>query len=166
MNRAIVVLILCLSALAQTPKAAAPIDLTGYWVSLITEDWRIRMLNAPKGDYYSLPLTNEARKVADTWDAARDIAEGKQCMSYGAPGVMRVPGRLHITWDNDSTLKIETDAGKQTRTLAFGSPKPPTGAATIQGFSVAAWPQPKYCAPGESNSIWVKFRLITGKPCT
>src|SRR5262249_22168273 len=143
MNLVIVVLILSLSAAAQTPKAGAPIDLTGYWVSLITEDWRIRMLTAPKGDYYSLPLTNEARKIAATWDAARDIAEGKQCMNYGAPGIMRVPGRLHITWQDDSTLKIEADAGRQTRTFAFESPKPPAGAATMQGFSVAAWHTPQ-----------------------
>ena len=53
-----------------TPRAAARIDITGYWVSLVTEDWRYRMLTAPKGDYYSLPLTPEARKVADNWDAA------------------------------------------------------------------------------------------------
>src|SRR4051794_40740820 len=104
---------------SPTPKAAAPIDLTGYWVSLITEDWRTRMLTAPKGDYYSIPLNAEARKVADTWDSAKDIAAGKQCMSYGAAGIMRVPGRLHITWENDSTLKIETDAGKQTRLFPF-----------------------------------------------
>jgi len=141
--RVIAALLACALVSAQTPKAAAPIDLTGYWVSLITEDWRIRMLNAPKGDYYSLPLTNEARKVADTWDAAKDIADGKQCMSYGAPGIMRVPGRLHITWENDATLKIETDAGKQTRTLAFGLPKAPTGPATMQGFSVAQWQTPQ-----------------------
>jgi len=24
----------------QTPRAAAPIDLTGVWVSLVTEEWR------------------------------------------------------------------------------------------------------------------------------
>jgi hypothetical protein len=140
---ALVALLASTLAWAQNPKTAAPIDLTGYWVSIVSEDWRIRMLTAPKGDYYSLPLTNEARKIADTWDAAKDVAEGKQCLSYGAPGIMRVPGRLHITWENDTTLKIETDAGKQTRTFAFGSPKPPAGAATVQGFSVAQWQTPQ-----------------------
>jgi hypothetical protein len=72
-------------------KAAAPIDLTGYWVALVTEDWRYRMLTAPKGDYYSLPLTPEARKVADTWDAAKTSPKGKQCLAYGAPAMMRQP---------------------------------------------------------------------------
>ena len=128
---------------AQTPKAAAPVDLTGYWVSLVTEDWRIRMLTAPKGDYYSIPLNPEGKRVADTWDAAKDIAEGRQCMSYGAPGIMRVPGRLHVTWGDDTTLKVETDAGKQTRVFSFGRPRRSAGSATMQGTSVAEWQTPQ-----------------------
>jgi hypothetical protein len=129
---------------APTPQAAAPIDLTGYWVSLITEDWRIRMLTAPKGDYYSIPLNAEGKRVADTWDAAKDIAAGKQCLSYGAPGIMRVPGRLHITWENDATLKIETDAGKQTRRLLFNGARAAAGEApSMQGVSKAEWQTPQ-----------------------
>src|SRR5262245_59385842 len=94
-----------------TPKAAAPIDLTGYWVSIVTEDWRHRMLPAPlKGDLESLPLTDEARKAAAAWDPAKDEAGGTQCKAYGAPFIMHMPGRLHITWIDDSTLRIETDA--------------------------------------------------------
>ncbi len=127
----------------QTAKAAAPIDLTGYWVALVTEDWRYRMLTAPKGDYYSIPLTPEARKVADNWDAAKDIAQGKQCMAYGAPAIMRQPGRVHIAWENDTTLKVEVDAGKQTRMLAFGAPRQPVGEATLQGQSAAQWQSPQ-----------------------
>ena len=127
----------------RPPKAAAPIDLTGYWVSLVTEDWRIRMLTAPKGDYYSIPLNAEGRRVADNWDPAKDVAAGKQCMSYGAPGIMRVPGRLHITWETDTSLKIETDAGKQTRVLSFTPARPATGAPTLQGISVAQWQTPQ-----------------------
>jgi hypothetical protein len=139
------VLALCFvfSLAAQTPKAAAPIELTGYWVSLVTEDWRYRMLNAPKGDYYSLPLNAEGKRVADTWDAAKDLAAGKQCMSYGAPGIMRVPGRLHITWENDTTLKIETDAGKQTRIFSFGPGISAAGEPSMQGVSVAEWQTPQ-----------------------
>jgi hypothetical protein len=126
-----------------TAKAAAPVDLTGYWVAIVTEDWRYRMLTAPKGDYYSIPLTPEARKVADTWDAARDVAQGRQCMAYGAPGIMRQPGRVHVTWDNDDTLKFEMDAGKQTRLFAFGAPHQTAGEATLQGSSAAQWQSPQ-----------------------
>ena len=127
----------------QTAKAASPIDLTGYWVSIVTEDWRYRMLTAPKGDYYSIPLTPEARRIADTWDAARDIAQGKLCLAYGAPNIMRQPGRVHITWDNDNTLKVEIDAGKQTRLFWFGAPGQPAGEATLQGTSAAQWQSPQ-----------------------
>jgi len=136
-------LTVCALLPAQTPKSAAPIDLTGYWVSLITEDWRTRMLTAPRGDYYSIPLNAEGRKVADTWDLAKDIAAGKQCMSYGAPGIMRVPERLHISWDNDTVLKIETDAGKQTRLFSFGATRPVNAAPTMQGVSLAQWQSPQ-----------------------
>ncbi len=121
----------------QTPRAAAPIDLTGYWVSVVTEDWRWRMLTPPKGDYASVPLTVEGRKVADTWDPAKAASDG--CKAYGAPAVMRMPGRLNITWENDTTLKIETDAGRQTRRLRFESDRKPDEAPSWQGYSVASW---------------------------
>jgi hypothetical protein len=141
--KALAICLLIGSALCAQPRAAAPIELTGYWVSLVTEDWRTRMLTAPKGDYYSIPLNAEGRRVADTWDAVKDIAAGKQCMNYGAAGIMRVPGRLHITWENDSNLKIETDAGKQTRLLSFAATRPAVGAATAQGISFAQWQTPQ-----------------------
>src|SRR5437016_4918645 len=80
----------------QSPKEAAAVDLTGYWVSVVTEDWRFRMVTPPKGDYASVPLNADGRKVADTWDPAKDEAAGEQCRSFGAPAIMRVPGRLHI----------------------------------------------------------------------
>jgi hypothetical protein len=126
-----------------TGKAAAPEDLAGYWVSLVTEDWRYRMVTPPKGDYASVPLNPEGRRVADTWDPAKDEAAGLQCKAYGAAALMRVPTRVHITWADDNTLKVETDAGTQTRQFHFGSsaekPQPPSGDAGWQGFSVANW---------------------------
>jgi len=123
----------------QTAKAAAPIDLTGYWVSVVTEDWRFRMMTPAKGDYPSIPLNPEARKVADAWDPAKDEAAGEACKGYGAGNIMRMPGRLQITWQDDNTLKVETDTGKQTRLFHFGRPPAPTGAPDWQGFSVAQW---------------------------
>jgi hypothetical protein len=120
----------------------APIDLTGYWVSVITEDWRYRMVTPVKGDYPSIPLNPEGRKVADSWDPAKDEAAGEQCRSFGAANIMRVPGRVHITWEDDITLKIETDAGTQTRLLHFGAAPTPGGASSWQGNSVAQWELP------------------------
>jgi hypothetical protein len=125
------------------PKAAAPIDLTGYWVSIVTEDWRYRMVTPAPGDYESVPMTQAAVKIADAWDPAKDEAAGDQCKSYGAPAILRVPEHLHITWQDDQTLRMDTDAGKQTRLFHFGDSKNPGGAQsevpTIQGDSLAQW---------------------------
>ena len=61
---------------------------------------------------------------------------------------MSVPGRLHITWQDDSTLKVETDAGMQTRLLRFGDVKTPADAPrTWQGVSVAQWQTPRPNVP-------------------
>jgi hypothetical protein len=114
----------------QTAKAAAPIDLTGYWVSVVTEDWRFRMITPPKGDFASIPTNPAGVQVGQQWDPAKDEAAGEQCKSYGAAAIMRVPGRIHITWENDTTLKVETDAGQQTRLFRFGESQPPSGPPT------------------------------------
>jgi hypothetical protein len=119
---------------AQTPQAAAPIDLTGYWVSIVNEEWRWRMVTPPKGDYASVPLNDEGRKVADTWTPAMD----GRCEAYGAGGLMRLPTRVRIAWQDPATLKIETDAGAQTRLLHLGESRPPAD-RSLQGYSVASW---------------------------
>src|SRR6185295_9523218 len=90
-----------------------------------------------KGDYASVPLNAAARAVADAWDPAKDTAAGNACKSYGAGNIMRVPGRLHISWQDDTTLKIETDAGQQTRLLHFTGT--PGGEPSWQGYSQATW---------------------------
>lgn len=131
-----------LSAQQQSPasaRQAAPIDLTGYWVSIVTEDWRWRMITPSKGDYSSVPLNDGARRIADAWDPAKDEAAGEQCRSYGAAAVMRVPGRVHITWENDNTLRFDLEAGSQTRLLRFGATRPAAGDPTWQGSSSARW---------------------------
>ena len=127
------------SAAPVTGNAAAPVDLTGYWVSVVTEDWRWRMVTPLKGDAASIPINAEGRKIVDAWDPAKDEAAGLQCKAYGAPAIMRVPGRLHITWQNDNTLKVETDAGTQTRLFHFGGQAPARLEPSWQGYSAARW---------------------------
>jgi hypothetical protein len=123
----------------RTPRAAAPKDLTGYWESIVTEYWRYRMVVPDKSDYVITPLNAEGRKVADAWDPAKDKADGNECKGYGAAAIMQVPGRLHIYWQDDNTLRIDTDSGTQTRLLHFGGSPPPNAAPEWQGYSVAAW---------------------------
>jgi hypothetical protein len=105
----------------------------------VTEDWLYRMVTPAKGDFASVPLNAEARKVANAWDPAKDEAEGNACKAYGVAAIMRVPTRVRVSWQDDTTLKVETDAGTQTRLIHFGNPTPPTGDAGWQGFSVGTW---------------------------
>jgi hypothetical protein len=123
-------------------RGGAPVDLIGTWVSVVTEDWEARMMPPVKGDYTTIEtvMTPDARKVADTWQPSMD----GRCEAYGVGGVMRVPGRLRISWQDDLTLKIETDAGAQTRLLRFppagSNPAVPASAPrTLQGWSAAEW---------------------------
>jgi len=124
---------------AQTAKETAPIDLTGYWVSVVTQDWRFRMVTPAKGDYQSIPITLDAKKAGDAWDPSKDEAAGETCKAYGAPSLMAMPTRLHITWEDDNTLRIDTDTGMQTRRFHFGNWKPPDTSPTLQGNSIAEW---------------------------
>jgi hypothetical protein len=111
--------------------------MTGYWVSVVTEDWKFRMVTPPKGNYAGVPLNAAGRKLADMWDPSKDEAAGNQCRSYGAAGLMRLPGRLHVAWENDTTLRIDTDSGTQTRLFRFNGE--PDVSPSLQGSSLAEW---------------------------
>lgn len=138
------------AVLAQSARAAAPVDLTGNWVSIVAEDWRWRMTTPLKGDAASIPYKLEARKVIDAWDPAKDEAAGLQCKAYGAPAVMRIPGRLRISWQDENTLKIELDQGRQTRLFHFGAKPSQMPAASWQGYSAARW---EPAAPLQGNGL-------------
>lgn len=134
----------------RTPRAAAPVDFAGTWVALVTEDWRWRMVTPRPRDYASVPLSGEARKIADAWDLEKDNAAGNQCKAFGVGGIMRQPGRIRIGWQDDTTLKLEFDAGTQTRLLHFNSTAPAPAAKTWQGHSLAIWEGPGFGARGEA----------------
>ena len=156
---------------AQTPAPAQPdtgekaalMDLTGYWVSVVNQDWRFRMMTPPKGDYAQVPLNAAGRKIVDEFDPALYGGANYQtsgiidCRAYGGAGLMHMPTRLHITWESPDVLKIETDWGVQTRQLHFTAGRPygdmelalrrgevgtSHGPASMQGYSAAAWEQP------------------------
>jgi hypothetical protein len=131
----------------RTARASAPIDLTGTWVSLVTQDWRWRMMTPPRGDVQGVPITPAARKIVDAWDPAADEAAGEQCRAYGAPALMSVPGRLRISWQDDATLEVETDAGTQTRLLRFGDARTPPAPRSWQGQSSAQWQPARATVP-------------------
>jgi hypothetical protein len=148
-----------------TAQAAAPFDMTGYWVSLIAQDWRLRMLVPPKGDYMGIPMNAASKKIADAWDPARDEAAGEQCKGYGAAGIMRHPGRLHITWQDANTLRMDIDAGMQTRVFHFGDRKTSVGPASWQGDSVASWtPRRVLAAPSSPRARGLKVVTTNLRP--
>jgi hypothetical protein len=136
---------------ASSPRTQAPFDPTGYWVSLITQNWRYRMVVPGKGEYADVPINMQAKQIADAWSAVPDEAAGKACEAYGGAIIMRNPERLHISWLDDNTLRVDTDEGMQTRLLHFlppavpspsgmiPAPPQPTVAASWQGHSVAQW---------------------------
>jgi len=116
------------------------VDLTGYWVSVITEDWRFRMIVPGRGEYDGIPLSLAGKRFADGWSPAADEAAGTQCKAYGAGALMRIPERLHIRWLDDDTLRVDTDAGMQTRLLRFKPSAADRGAApSLQGLSLSQW---------------------------
>lgn len=123
-------------------RTSAPVDLTGYWVAVVSEDWRHRMATPKKGDFESLSLSQEGSRVANSWDLAKDDAAGLQCKAFGVGGIIRQPGRIRITWQDDTTMKLEFDAGTQTRLLNFDRTKQATGEKTWQGHSIAQWENP------------------------
>src|SRR5438552_17606096 len=94
---------LSMTSAAQRPAASqqavrpssAPVDLTGYWVSVISEDWLYRMTTPGRGDYIGVPLSPAAQRLADSWVPEQDKTPDSQCKPYGAAGLMRQPGRLH-----------------------------------------------------------------------
>jgi hypothetical protein len=147
-----------------TGKAGARADFTGNWVSVVSEDWRWRMITPAKGDYANIPLNGAGRKIADAWDPAKDQAAGESCRAYAAPAIMREPGRLQIAWQDDNTLKIETDAGMQTRLLRFAAPNSPPPAAsepTWQGTSIARWEAPPRGLAGTTIPLGLGSRAGT-----
>jgi len=123
----------------RSPREAAQVDITGYWVALVTEDWLWRMVTPQKGDITSVPMNPNGRRAANEWDRERDIANGEQCKAFGAAGLMRQPLRLHITWEGNDTLRIDTDAGQQTRLLHFAANAAAVAAPSWQGNSTAEW---------------------------
>lgn len=140
---------------ARPPGAreAAPIDLTGYWVSYVTENWRYRMVTPAKGEYRRIPVAPAALPLINGWDPAADERAGNQCKSYGAGGIMSVPGRLHITWQDANTLRVDTDAGRQTRLFRFAANPGTPAAPSWQGDSNASWQRVASTDGGSSLTV-------------
>ena len=166
------ILVAIATANAQSPPAEsaqdqrlAPINLTGNWVAVVTEDWTERMLTPAKGDFASLPLNAAGQSAGKAWDQARETA-ADACKAYGAPALLRIPGRLQIDWvDAGATLRIQADAGEQTRRLHFTSGAP-AGESGWQGYSAASWEYANGFDPQRASSPVTGRRGNRGAPPT
>jgi hypothetical protein len=151
----------------RSPRERAPIDITGQWVAIVNEDWRWRMVTPPVGDTASLPVNERGRAAAAAWDLERDKAEGNLCKAFAGPGLMRQPTRIRIAWEDDDTLRLEFDAGRQERRFEF-TPQAPAE-RSLQGYSEASWFRQQQSrgvfgqrTPPEGGSLVVRTTHLAG----
>ena len=123
------------------------------------------MVTPAKGEYRRIPASPAAVPIINAWDPIADQKAGNQCKSYGAAAIMSVPGRLHITWQDADTLRIDTDAGTQTRLLRFteraSSSRP---RSSWQGESIARWERVAAAGSAEqepANVAGGSLRVVT-----
>ncbi len=150
----------CVRAAGRTRRADRPTSRARGSHRILGVD-RYRRLalshgDAGQGRFPSIPLNAEGRKVANAWDPAKDEAAGEQCKSYGAGNIMRTPGRIHITWQDDNTLKVEMDNGEQTRLFPLrqgGSSQRRSDLARIIDRSVAVSWRPRSAGIGSAGRV-------------
>ena len=127
--------------------AAAQVDLTGTWSPRYQEDFSERVPGPELGDYTGLPLTDGARRYAESWDPARITMPEEQCRVHISPYIYRGPTNIAI-WDERDPATRELIAIKhristfdQERTIYMdGRPHPPAYAPhTWMGFSTGVW---------------------------
>jgi hypothetical protein len=127
------------AAAQQTARQAAPIDFTGTWASVVTEDWQWRFVTPIVGDYTGVPLNQVGDKTARAWNHDADVKAGEQCRGFGAAAINRLPTRLQISWVDDTTMKLDWDLGTQSRLVYFDKTKAPAGPASYQGHAIGEW---------------------------
>src|SRR5687768_13776781 len=123
----------------QTARQASPIDFTGTWASVVTEDWQWRFVTPIVGDYTGIPLNSVGDKTARAWNHEADLKAGEQCKAFGAAAINRLPTRLQVSWVDDSTMKLDWDLGTQSRLVYFDKSKRPEGAPSYQGHAIGEW---------------------------
>ena len=127
--------------------ALAQIDLSGEWAARFHEDQLERIPGPEVGDYSGIPLNDDLRLRADTWDASLLTLLEEQCIPHPATYSLRGPADLRITNDIDPVTQqvraivIYGTFGRATRVIWMdGRPHPPEYAPhTWAGFSTGKW---------------------------
>lgn len=142
-------------------RAAAPIDMTGTWVSVINEDWQWRFVTPIVGDYTGVPLNADGDRVARQWNPEADVKAGQPCKGFGAAAINRLPTRLQVSWVDDNTMKLDFDLGTQSRLVYFDKSKAP-GARSLQGHAIGEWID--LPAPGRGGPVGQPAGARAGAP--
>jgi hypothetical protein len=127
--------------------AAAQADLSGIWQPRFHEDQPERLPGPELGDYVGLPITEGARKWAESWEPSRLTVPEHQCQVHIAPYIYRGPLNLRIWEEKDPrtqdivAIKHYISTYEQTRTIWMdGRPHPsPNAPHTWMGFSTGRW---------------------------
>ena len=62
--------------------AFAQVDLAGTWANTLHEDFIERAPGPDIGDYLGLPVNDEARAIADSWQISVQTMPERQCILY------------------------------------------------------------------------------------
>ena len=136
-----------LAALALATPARAQMSLVGEWSPRYHEDQIDRIPGPELGDYTGLPLNENARLAADSWDASRLTLREHQCKVHNGPYILHGPIQFRIWEDKDPqtqqlvALQVYLNTYEQSRTIWMdGRPHPPEYAPhTWQGFATGKW---------------------------
>jgi len=135
------------SGLAVARPAAAQMDFSGNWGTIIAEDFPERIPGPELGDYLGLPITAANRLRADSWSPSRLTMPEQQCRVHVSPYIYRGPTNLRIWEEKDPETQAlvaihnYSQTYEQNRTIWMdGRPHPPDYAMhTWMGFSTGKW---------------------------
>lgn len=127
--------------------SAQAIDLSGVWAPLMHEDAPERAAGPEVGDYLGLPINDNMRLRADSWDASILTLPEHQCKPHPSTYGFRGVGNLRIWSDVDDAtqrlIKLNTQITwmEQKREIWMdGRAHPPAYAPyTWQGFSTGRY---------------------------
>jgi hypothetical protein len=139
--------VLVLGMLLVGRAALADVVLSGDWAARFHEDQPERGPGPEIGDYTGLPINEQARRWAGSWDASRLTLKEHQCRVHTAPYIFRGPLALRIWEERDPqtqaliAIKMYVSTYEQLRTIWLdGREHPPAYMPhTWQGFSTGQW---------------------------
>ncbi len=86
---------------AQAAQQGQTVDFSGTWANRIHEDWVERAPGPHIGDYTGLPINDEARAVADTYQVSMQNMPERQCILYTSQYIVMGPQNLRIEQELD-----------------------------------------------------------------